>query len=159
MDTNFDQPDDGDSAGSGPDPARQEANFFEEYGARPFVDADDDNRSTFALDVDTGSYTITRRWLNEGVAPDPASVRVEEFVNAFDYDYRVPCRGLSLHVDGAPSPYDDDNVLVRIGVHLVKEALEALVSQLDRNETVARPASRPATTWPRMRSSKAASTG
>jgi Ca-activated chloride channel family protein len=95
---------------------RLEENTFEDYGVRPFVDTDVDNRSTFALDVDTGSYTVTRRWLDEGVVPDPASVRVEEFVNAFDYDYEIPRRGLSLHVDGGPSPFDEDNVLVRVGV-------------------------------------------
>lgn len=99
-----------------PDPSRLEGNEFRDYGIRPFVDADDDNRSTFALDVDTGAYTVTRRWLQEGVVPDPASVRVEEFVNAFDYDYRPPGDGLSLEIDGAPSPFDEDNVLVRIGV-------------------------------------------
>lgn len=98
------------------DPARLEGNQFTDHGVRPFVEADEDNRSTFALDVDTGAYTVTRRWLDEGVLPDPASVRVEEFVNAFDYDYAPPRDGLALHVDGAPSPYDDDNVLVRIGV-------------------------------------------
>jgi len=98
------------------DPARLDGNQFQDYGIRPFVEADEDNRSTFALDVDTGAYTVARRWLDEGVMPDPASVRVEEFVNAFDYGYRPPSDGLSLQVDGAPSPFDDDNVLVRIGV-------------------------------------------
>lgn len=98
------------------DPDRLDGNEFEDYGIRPFVDADVDNRSTFALDVDTGAYTITRRWLDEGVMPDPASVRVEEFVNAFDYGYQSPSEGLSLYVDGAPSPFDSGNVLVRIGV-------------------------------------------
>ena len=99
-----------------PDPDRLEDNTFTDHGVRPFVDTRDDNHSTFALDVDTGSYVITRRWLTEGVLPDPASVRVEEFVNAFDYDYPVPESGLTVHVDGGPSPYDDDNVLVRVGV-------------------------------------------
>ncbi|MCP3936538.1 MAG: DUF3520 domain-containing protein, partial [Actinomycetia bacterium] len=99
-----------------PDPERLEDNTFEDYGVRPFVDASMDNLSTFALDVDTGSYTVTRRWLDEGVLPDPDSVRVEEFVNAFDYDYDAPRSGLALHVDGAPSPYDEGNVIVRVGV-------------------------------------------
>lgn len=98
------------------DESRLEANTFDDHGVRPFVDTRDDNRSTFALDVDTGSYTIARRWLTEGVLPDPASVRVEEFVNAFDYDYDAPDSGLTIHVDGGPSPYDRGNVLVRVGV-------------------------------------------
>jgi Ca-activated chloride channel family protein len=96
--------------------AREQDNFFQEYGVRNFVDTTRDAVSTFALDVDTGSYTIARRWLDEGSLPDPASVRVEEFVNAFDYDYRAPRDGLDIYIDGGPSPFDDDKVIVRIGV-------------------------------------------
>lgn len=96
--------------------AREEDNFFQEYGVRNFVETARDALSTFALDVDTGSYTIARRWLDEGEMPDPASVRVEEFVNAFDYNYRAPRSGLDIHVDGGPSPFDDNNVIVRVGV-------------------------------------------
>ena len=44
------------------------------------------------------------------------SVRPEEYVNAFDYDYDAPRDGLDISVDGGPSPFDDDNVLVRVGV-------------------------------------------
>ena len=95
---------------------RLEDNRFTDYGYRRFIATDADPFSTFALDVDTGSYTVTRRWLDEGVAPPPAAVRVEELVNFFDYDYEVPRRGLEISVDGGPSPFDEDNLLVRIGV-------------------------------------------
>ena len=95
---------------------RLDDNTFKDYGVRPFVDTRVDNHSTFALDVDTGSYVVTRRWLAEGALPPSEAVRVEEFVNAFAYDYDLPRRGLDLHVDGGPSPFDDDNVLVRVGV-------------------------------------------
>lgn len=95
---------------------RLDDNTFTDYGVRPFVDTRVDNLSTFALDVDTGSYVVTRRWLAEGALPPSEAVRVEEFVNAFDYDYDLPRRGLDLHVDGGPSPFDDDKVLVRVGV-------------------------------------------
>lgn len=99
-----------------PDADRSQGNTFEDYGYRDFVAAADDPLSTFALDVDTGSYTVARRWLDEGSLPPRESVRPEEYVNAFDYDYDAPRRGLDLTVDGAPSPFDDDNYLVRIGV-------------------------------------------
>src|SRR5690606_32592873 len=36
--------------------------------------------STFALDVDTASYSYTRRALREGRRPEPGHVRPEEFV-------------------------------------------------------------------------------
>ena len=72
--------------------------------------------STFALDVDTGSYTVTRRWLDEGSLPPIESVRPEEYINAFHYDYREPRRGLDVTIDGGPSPFDSGNYLVRVGV-------------------------------------------
>ena len=37
-----------------------DAMFFESYGVNPFIDTADDHLCTFALDVDTGSYTAAR---------------------------------------------------------------------------------------------------
>jgi len=37
--------------------------FFEDYGTNLFVNAEDDPLSTFAMDVDTASYTLTRSYL------------------------------------------------------------------------------------------------
>ncbi|MFW2333002.1 YfbK domain-containing protein [Ilumatobacter sp.] len=101
-----------------PPPAtdRQEGNTFEDYGYRDFVTAADDPLSTFALDVDTGSYSVARRWLDEGSLPPRESVRPEEYVNAFAYDYDTARDGLELTIDGGPSPFGDDRHLVRIGV-------------------------------------------
>lgn len=95
---------------------RLDDNTFEDYGYRDFVATAVDPVSTFALDVDTGSYSVARRWLDEGTLPPHESVRPEEWVNAFDYDYDAPRSGLELTVDGGPSPFDDENVLVRVGV-------------------------------------------
>ena len=100
----------------GPASHRLEDNRFTDYGYRRFIETEVDPFSTFALDVDTGSYTVTRRWLDEGVVPPPAAVRVEELVNFFDYDYEIPHRGLEISVDGGPSPFDEETILVRIGV-------------------------------------------
>jgi Ca-activated chloride channel family protein len=91
-------------------------NRFQDYGYRDFVAASSDPLSTFALDVDTGSYSVGRRFLDEGALPPRESVRPEEYVNAFDYDYSAPRNGLDITVDGGPSPFNDDNVLVRVGV-------------------------------------------
>ena len=63
-----------------------DAVFFQNYGVNPFVDTEDDHLSTFALDVDTASYTVACRFLRDGNLPDPDTVRVEEFVNYFQQD-------------------------------------------------------------------------
>lgn len=82
--------------------------FFKTHGTNPFIDTDDDRLSTFGLDVDTGSYTVARRYLADGHLPDPDSVRVEEWVNFFRYGDRPPSRGdFALNAEGAPTPYTE----------------------------------------------------
>ncbi|MEL6738320.1 MAG: von Willebrand factor type A domain-containing protein, partial [Pseudomonadota bacterium] len=41
--------------------------------------------STFSVDVDTGAYANTRRFLNQGSLPPRAAVRTEEMINYFRY--------------------------------------------------------------------------
>lgn len=83
----------------------------------PIVETAENAFSTFAIDVDTASYTMARRAILEGRRPEPESVRTEEFVNAFDYDYAPPLTGaFAIHVDGAPSPFRKSMDLLRIGV-------------------------------------------
>ncbi len=91
-------------------------NTFQDYGVRPFIATERDPLSTFALDVDTASYSIGRQWLNSGALPPADSVRVEEYVNSFDYDYVAPSEGLNVQADGGPSPYTEDNFIIRLGV-------------------------------------------
>ena len=80
--------------------------FFQEYGTNPFVDTDDDRLSTFGLDVDTGSYTVARRYLSDGNLPPREAIRVEEFVNAFSYGDRPPSRGdFAIRAEAAPTPF------------------------------------------------------
>lgn len=100
----------------GSDASNQEDNTFADYGVRPFVATAVDPLSTFALDVDTASYSVARRWVDEGTVPPRESVRLEEFVNSFSYDYRAPSDGLAVVADGGPSPFTDGNVIVRLGV-------------------------------------------
>ena len=81
------------------------------------MDADEDNLSTFALDGDTASYAIARRYLRDGWLPEPAAVRLEEFVNAFAGGYSPSLEGLTLHLDAAPAPFAPAGyVLLRVGV-------------------------------------------
>ena len=92
--------------------------FFQHYGVNPFIDTEDDEFSTFAIDVDTASYTVARKFLDDGFLPDQNSVRVEEFVNYFDQGYAVPTEdAFAIHIDGSPSPFGNSNHwLVRVGL-------------------------------------------
>ena len=99
-----------------PTPQQSADPRFTDYGIREFIATSRDPQSTFALDVDTGSFTIGRRFLDEGNLPPRESVRVEEYVNALNYDYDAPREGLDVVVDGGPSPFSEDNFFVRVGV-------------------------------------------
>jgi Ca-activated chloride channel family protein len=93
--------------------------FFENYGTNPFIDTEDDHLSTFGIDVDTASYSVTRRYIRDGHLPPREAVRVEEFVNAFDYNYHPPSHGaFALHIEGAPSKFGEGKrlQLLRIGI-------------------------------------------
>jgi Ca-activated chloride channel homolog len=75
--------------------------------------------STFSIDVDTASYSWVRASLNNNVLPQPASVRTEEMVNYFSYDYSPPRttdQPFSTNVAVFPSPWSADRKLVRIGI-------------------------------------------
>jgi Ca-activated chloride channel family protein len=91
---------------------------YQDPGENPWVDPNRDEHSTFALDVDTASYTIARRYVHDGHRPDPASVRVEEWVNAFDQGYPAPEEdAFAILADGGPTPFSaEDEVLLRIGL-------------------------------------------
>ncbi len=94
--------------------------FFEDYGVNPSIDVEDDNLSTFALDVDTGSYTVMRNYLSDGNLPPADSVRVEEYVNYFDQGYDSPPahQAFGIFIDGGPSPFTqtERHDMLRIGI-------------------------------------------
>lgn len=76
-----------------------------------------DPLSTFSIDVDTGSYTNARRFLNQGILPPASAVRVEEFLNYFSYGYKAPVNEpFALHYEIAPAPLDPDRHLLKIGL-------------------------------------------
>ncbi|WP_326690227.1 von Willebrand factor type A domain-containing protein [Streptomyces sp. NBC_01795] len=82
-------------------------------GAKPTEPAD--FRSTFALDVDTASYSYARRTLKDGALPAPGTVRTEEFVNSFPQGYKRPDNdGFAVSADGART--GDGWSLMRVGL-------------------------------------------
>jgi Ca-activated chloride channel family protein len=93
---------------------------YKDYGVNPVVDPAKDRFSTFAIDVDTASYAITRRKVMQGELPPYQAVRVEEFLNYFDYGYEGPKAAanepFAVHLDAAPSPFAAGRHVLRVGV-------------------------------------------
>jgi Ca-activated chloride channel family protein len=94
--------------------------FFEDYGVNPFTDAAQDNLSTFAMDVDTASYTLARSYLLDyNELPPAEAIRPEEFINYFPTDYAQPQsdNAFAIHMDAAAAPYGEDGqLLLRVGL-------------------------------------------
>ncbi len=86
----------------------------------PFVITAHDPLSTFAADVDTASSDIYRRDIESGVLPQPGSVRLEDFINFFSYDYPAPAANAALpfaiQLDAAPSLASRGTQLLRVGI-------------------------------------------
>ncbi|MEI6150490.1 MAG: von Willebrand factor type A domain-containing protein, partial [bacterium] len=104
-------PDPGETAASGPEPVYppQVYNPIIETKASPF--------STFGIDVDTASFTLARRYLLGGRLPPTGAIRVEEFVNAFEYAYKPPENAtFAVYCDRTRSPFRPSLEVLRIGV-------------------------------------------
>ena len=101
-----------------PDDAKgKPAKKVEPIAFNPFVMTSENNFSTFAIDVDTASYTLARQSIRSGAMPQPELVRTEEFVNAFDYGDSASEKALfRVYQDGAQSPFGAGFNMLRIGV-------------------------------------------
>lgn len=75
--------------------------------------------STFSIDVDTGAYANTRRFLIAGQLPPKDAVRTEEMINYFRYAYPLPERRdapFSVTTDMAVTPWNPETRLLRVGL-------------------------------------------
>ncbi|TVO51606.1 vWA domain-containing protein [Denitromonas halophila] len=74
--------------------------------------------STFSIDVDTGSWSNLRRFLNEGRLPPSDAVRVEECINYFPYDDAPPTGNtpFAVHTELAQSPWNPERLLMRVAL-------------------------------------------
>ena len=101
-------------------PDQPPATTFQDYERTGVVDTSTDAVSTFSLDTDRTSYFLALTWVRDGYTVNPDSVRAEEWINSFDYDYAEP---------GDDSRFAITSDLVRhpleSGWHLARVALQA----------------------------------
>ncbi len=93
-------------------------NKFESYDENPFVDVAKQPTSTFSIDADGASYAIMRRYVSDGMNIPSESVRIEEFLNYFTFDYPSPTDGNSVAINAevGECPWNTDHKLLRLGV-------------------------------------------
>ncbi|PCK03872.1 MAG: hypothetical protein COA42_19730, partial [Alteromonadaceae bacterium] len=90
--------------------------IFKNYGVNPTILTESKDHSTFAMDVDSASYSLASKMLTQGRMPNPAGIRIEEFVNAFSYQYQQSDQLFSLSAEAAPSPFRQGYHALHIGV-------------------------------------------
>lgn len=88
----------------------QEENIFHTTALNPL--------STFSIDVDTASYSNMRRFILQGQYPRAGSIRTEELINYFDYDYpnAEGDEPVSITTEIGTCPWNPQNKLALIGV-------------------------------------------
>jgi len=99
--------------------AEENRDRFEEFKTNPVRAAATDPVSTFSIDVDTASYSFVRRSLKEGFLPQPDTVRVEEMVNYFPYDWKGPSDAstpFNSTVTVMPTPWNDHTKLMHVAI-------------------------------------------
>lgn len=98
--------------------------YGEEYGEiteSGFLSASRQPLSTFSADVDTASYSNVRRMLLDGYELEwipKDSVRLEEMINYFDYDYDGPKdkEPFGVNTEIAVCPWNEDNYVMMVGL-------------------------------------------
>ena len=92
---------------------------YEDVDPNPVKIVQDAPVSTFSVDVDTASYGVMRRYLNDGTLPPRDSVRVEEYINYFNYAYDLPeakGRPFKPSVSVFPSPWNEHTQIMHFGI-------------------------------------------
>ncbi|EAR07614.1 vWA domain-containing protein [Reinekea blandensis] len=85
--------------------------------------------STFSTDVDTASYTNARRFLNQGMRPPADSIRVEEFINYFDYALPAPDTTntpIQISTERTQTPWNPQTELVRVSLQSYRSDFKTL---------------------------------
>lgn len=102
-----------------PLPQEENRDRVEEFKTNPIHATAEDPVSTFSIDVDTASYSFARRSLKEGYLPQADTVRVEEMINYFPYDWKGPdsvATPFNSTVSVMPTPWNANTKLMHVAI-------------------------------------------
>ncbi|CAN7477417.1 VWA domain-containing protein [Pararhizobium sp. LjRoot255] len=100
-------------------PREENRDRFTSDETNPVKSVATDPVSTFSADVDTASYSFVRKALMAGEIPDTDSVRVEEMINYFPYDWPGPeseAEPFKATVTVVPTPWNANTRLMHVGI-------------------------------------------
>lgn len=73
-----------------PQTIRPPLTTFQDNERQPWNLTSEDDTSTLSLDTDRTSFHLARNWAKDGFDIVPDSVRAEEWINSFEYNYPTP---------------------------------------------------------------------
>ena len=84
----------------------------------PFVSTAEEPTSTFSVDADGAAYAIMRSSLTWGQLPPRNSVRIEEYLNYFTFDYADPTgdETIAINAEVGACPWNASHQLLRLGI-------------------------------------------
>ncbi len=119
--------DNGGDWGGAPDPSYTEVGNYD-YNSiveNGFKSVGEAPSSYFSLDRNTATYSLVRRQINNGQTVAPDSVRIEEMINYFGYDFAAPTeKAVEVSSYLAPCPWNEENHLMLAGVKTAEYNIE-----------------------------------
>jgi Mg-chelatase subunit ChlD/type II secretory pathway pseudopilin PulG len=93
---------------------------------QPEIQTHDNAFSTFSMNVSDVSFKLAAASLEKGMLPEPASIRSEEFINAFDYrdPEAPPGVPVAFAYDRARYPFAQNRDLLRFSLKTAAEGRE-----------------------------------
>ena len=93
-------------------------NNFDEIRENDFIKASVEPTSTFSIDADGAAYAYMRRCIKSGRLPEANSVRIEEYLNYFTFDYAEPTgeEAVAINAEIGDCPWNAEHKLLRLGL-------------------------------------------
>lgn len=91
---------------------------YNPYQENVWVDAGHEAKSTFGIDVDNASYTNFRRFVNNDQLPPKDAIRMEEWLNFFNYEIEAPAESdahpVKITTELADCPWNEEDELLMV---------------------------------------------
>ena len=92
-----------------------------------FKDVSEESSSYFSLDRNTATYSLVRRQIENGWTVSPDSVRVEELINYFDFDFAAPEeKAVAVSAYLGECPWEDSHKLMLAGIKTAEMNIDAV---------------------------------
>ena len=114
-------------AGSADDAEGGDNYVYDKIVEQGFKNVADEASSYFSLDRNTASYSQVRSQINYGRTISPSSVRIEELINYFDYDFEAPTEkavGVSAYL--SECPWNEAHKLMLAGIKTVEKKTDSV---------------------------------